>query len=199
MSSSSLHPRNWRAKSLIAAAVLALAAIAVWAVTRQPAEPAPPATTAAAASAGRPALTVSLATAQHADWPRALVANGNIAAWQEAVIGAEISNYRLTEVHVNVGDMVRKGQLLARISDDNVAAELAQTRAALAEAQATLAEARANAERARRLQNSGALSAQQITQYLTAEQTAAARVTAAQAKMEARSVAPGADARARAR
>jgi RND family efflux transporter MFP subunit len=88
-------------------------------------------------------------------------------------------------VLANVGDSVRRGQLLARISSDNVAADAAQARAGLAEAQAMLAEARANAERARQVQASGALSAQQISQYLTAEQTAQARLTAAQANVQA--------------
>jgi RND family efflux transporter MFP subunit len=88
-------------------------------------------------------------------------------------------------VLANVGDSVRRGQLLARISSDNVAADAAQARAGLAEAQAMLAEARANAERARQVQASGALSAQQISQYLTAEQTAQARLTAAQASVQA--------------
>jgi RND family efflux transporter MFP subunit len=114
-----------------------------------------------------------------------LPANGTVAAWQEAVIGPEIANFRLTEVLVNVGDSVRKGQLLARIYGDTVAAELAQARAAAVEAEAMLAEAKANADRARRLQSSGAMSAQQINQLLTAEQTAAARLNAAKARIEA--------------
>jgi HlyD family secretion protein len=122
---------------------------------------------------------------QAVDWPQVVAANGNVVAWQEAVIGAEISGYRLTEVLVNVGDVVKKGQLLARVSDTTVQAELAQARAAAAEAEATLAEARANAERARQIQATGALSAQQINQYLTAEQTALARVNAAQARVQA--------------
>lgn len=184
MNTSSNDGRMRRTKPLIVVAALVLGIGAVWAAMRQGAEPAPAAAD-AAASPVKPALTVSLTRAQPVDWPRLLVANGSVAAWQEAVIGAEISGYRLTEVNVNVGDAVKKGQLLARISSDNVAAELAQAKAALAEAKATLAEARANAERARQLQSSGAISAQQISQYLTAEQTAAARVNAAQAKVEA--------------
>jgi RND family efflux transporter MFP subunit len=48
----------------------------------------------------------------------------------------------------------------------------------VAEAEANLAEATANAQRARELQNSGALSEQQINQYLTAERTARARLEA---------------------
>jgi RND family efflux transporter MFP subunit len=114
-----------------------------------------------------------------------LAANGNIAAWQEAVISTEISNFRLTDVLVNVGDKVRKGQVLARISNDTVQAELSQSRASVAEAEAMLAEARANGDRARQFQATGFLSAQQINQYLTAEKTAFARLNAARARMQA--------------
>ena len=49
-----------------------------------------------------------------------LPANGNVVAWQEAVIGPEIANYRITEVRVQVGDTVKKGQVLARIANDTV-------------------------------------------------------------------------------
>lgn len=143
------------------------------------------ATDAKPASAAKPALTVSLATPETLDWPRRLPANGDIAAWQESVISAEISNYRLTDVLVNVSDRVKKGQLLARISSDTVAAELAQTRAAVAEAEAALVEAKANAERARQLQLSGFYSTQQGNQFLTGEQTARARLDAAKAKARA--------------
>jgi RND family efflux transporter MFP subunit len=60
-------------------------------------------------------------------------------------------------------------------------------RAAVAEAEARLAEAAADAQRARELAQSGALSAQQINQYLTAERTARARLDAqrAAAKVQA--------------
>ncbi|RJG23934.1 efflux RND transporter periplasmic adaptor subunit [Massilia cavernae] len=129
----------------------------------------------------RPALAVTAARPAAASLPLNLTANGNIAAWQEAVIGSELGGMRLTEVRVNVGDAVKKGQVLAVFSDDTVNADVAQARAALMEAQATAAEAAANAGRARSLQNSGALSAQQISQYVTAEQTANARIAAARA------------------
>ena len=137
----------------------------------------------AKAAAAKPALTVSATTPQRQDWPQTLSANGNIAAWQEAVIGAENSSLRLTEVLVNVGDTVKKGQLLARVASETVEAELAQSRAAVTEAQATLAEARANADRARLLQPKGVISAQQFNQLVTAEQTAAARLASAQARV----------------
>ena len=59
---------------------------------------------------------------------------------------------------------------------------------ALIEAEAAAAEAAANAERARVLQPSGAMSASQINQYLTAEKTAQARVQAARANYESQAV-----------
>lgn len=135
-------------------------------------------------SSGSPALTVALTTPQRVEWPQTIVANGNIAAWQEAVIGSEISGHPLTEVLVNTGDVVKKGQLLARVSSDMVSAELEQTKAAVVEAEAILAEARLNASRARKVESAGAMSAQQINQYLTAEQTVLARVNAAKAKLK---------------
>ena len=67
-------------------------------------------------------------------------------------------------------------------------ADVAQAKASLMEAQANALDAAANAERARTLQNTGALSTQQINQYLTAEKTAAARVQAAQATLNAQGV-----------
>lgn len=140
---------------------------------------------ASAAAAARPALTVTVATPQRADWPLSLPAAGNIVAWQEALIGAEGAGGRIVELPVQVGEVVRKGQLLARLQSDTVAADLAQTRAALAEAQAVLAEAQANAGRARELQAQGMISAQGAVQALTTEQTARARVDAARARVAA--------------
>jgi len=136
----------------------------------------------------KPSLTVTTALPRRVELPITLAANGNIAAWQEASVGAEAGGQRLTDVKVNVGDRVRKGQVLATFAGDTLRAEAAQARAALAEAEAAAAEAAANAERARGLQTTGALSAAQINQYLTAEKTAQARVQAARASFEAQQV-----------
>ncbi|RZJ27188.1 MAG: efflux RND transporter periplasmic adaptor subunit [Haliea sp.] len=141
-----------------------------------------------AAAAPKPALTVTAAQPEQTRLPIKLSANGNIVAWQEAIIGSESSGLRLTEVLVNVGDTVKAGQVLARFSGTSVQADVAQARASLVEAQATAADAAANAARARTLQGSGALSTQQINQYNTSEQTAQARVAAAQAVLEAQQV-----------
>ena len=176
------------AKSVIvvAIAVLAVAAGAYYFLAaRQPDASAAAASSSKGKAAPKPALTVTAALPESTRLPIKLAANGNITAWQEAIIGAESSGLRLTGVRVNVGDVVKAGQLLATFSTDSVQADVAQARASLLEAQANAADAAANAERARSLQSSGALSAQQINQYLTTEKTARARAEAAQAVLGA--------------
>jgi RND family efflux transporter MFP subunit len=135
------------------------------------------------AAAPKPALTVTVVKPANASLPIRLTANGNVAAWQEASVSSESNGLRLTEVRVNVGDVVKAGDVLAVFSADTVNADVAQAKAALLEAQASAADAVANAARARTLQDSGALSAQQISQYNTAEQTANARIASAQAAL----------------
>ena len=109
-------------------------------------------------------------------------------AWQEAVIGAELSGLRVTDVLVNVGDSVKRGQPLASIATEGVLADLAQAKASVAEAEAALVEARANAERSKQLQAQGFISPQATIQVVTAEQTAAARLAAARARVQAEDV-----------
>lgn len=139
----------------------------------------------APADTARPALTVSTAQPQRGAVPLRLAANGNVAAWQEASIGAESNGLRLDAVLVNVGDVVKAGQVLAHFSPETVQADVAQARASLLEAQAVAAEATDNAERARSLQATGALSQQQIQQFTTAGQTTQARVAVARALLQA--------------
>ncbi|RYY89846.1 MAG: biotin/lipoyl-binding protein, partial [Comamonadaceae bacterium] len=139
-------------------------------------------------TAAKPALTVAVTTPVQAMLPVALAANGNIVAWQEAIVGAETNGLRIADVLVNVGDRVRRGQVLARFATDTLRAEAAQARASVAEAEATAAEAANNAQRARTLQATGAMSASQINQYITAETTARARVEAARAVLQSQVV-----------
>ena len=154
---------------------LAVAAVAVQVASVEPSSTQP---------AAQPALAVTVIHPLPAQLPIRIAANGNIAAWQEASVGIQANGLMLSEVRVNVGDSVRRGQVLAVFEAAPVAAEFAHSRAALAEAEAALGEAVANGQRARDLQASGALSAQQISQYLTAERMAQARLAAAQALAE---------------
>ncbi|WP_395011574.1 efflux RND transporter periplasmic adaptor subunit, partial [Undibacterium sp.] len=142
----------------------------------------------AAAGSTKPALTVTATQVGQAQMTSKLVANGSVAAWQEAIIGSESSGLRIAEVLVNVGDVVSRGQALARFASEAVNADVAQAKAALNETEATAVEAVTNADRARGLQASGAISKQQIGQYLTAEQTAKARVAAAKASLDVQQI-----------
>ncbi len=137
------------------------------------------------ASVAKPALTVATTQPTSTSLPITLSANGNIMAWQEASIGAEANGLRLTDVRVNVGDQIEKGQILATFAAETIEADVAQAQANLAEAEANAQESAANGDRARRLQPTGAMSAQQINQYLTAERAAKARVQAAKATLNA--------------
>ncbi len=166
----------------IAATLLTLCAgamIGLWATRGNAAD-----TPSAAPAATKPALTVTTTRPMLGRLPVQLLANGNIAAWQEASVGAEANGLRLQEIRAAIGDTVRAGQVLAIFSDATIQADLAVARANLLEAQANAQEASGNATRARSLKDTGALSAQQINQYLTQEQTAQARVQAANAALD---------------
>ena len=172
---------GWRHSALFWTVLALLAGAAVLWWTLQPkAESDPP------AAVQRPALTISSALPARTLLPRTLSAQGDMAAWQEASVGTESNGLKLDAVLVNVGDVVRRGQVLARFDPRSVQADLAQSRASLQEARATAAEAEGNARRARSLSESGALSRQEVEQYATARQTAQARVAAAEAALQVR-------------
>ncbi|MBP8024536.1 MAG: efflux RND transporter periplasmic adaptor subunit [Chromatiaceae bacterium] len=131
-----------------------------------------------------PALAVNLVGPLAVDWPRVIAASGGLFAWQEGVIAAGTGGLRVMEVAVDVGDEVRLGQVLAILDQDTVKADLDQQAARVAQVRAALAEARANGDRARNVKDKGAMSEQQITQYLIAEEAAKANLAAAEAALE---------------
>ena len=164
--------------NLVLASVLTLAGLSLISNRSLAADPAK------AAATAKPALTVALTQPTSSMLTIKLSANGSVAAWQEASVGAEANGLRVAELHAQVGDSVKRGQLLASFAAESVQADVALARAAVAEAQANAAEAAANADRARAVQGSGAISAQQVNQYLTQEQTGKARVESAKAQLD---------------
>jgi RND family efflux transporter MFP subunit len=140
----------------------------------------------AKAAAPVAAMVVTAARAAPAAWPDTLAASGAIAPWQEAIIGAQVSGLRLSEVRVNVGDTVRRGQVLARFDTAMLQAEAAQLNAGLAQARASLAQADADRQRADQLKGSGGISEQEILRYVTQADTARAQAQAARAQLDAK-------------
>ena len=178
---------------------LALQGAAVWAADNDKGSAPTPASPAAASpapgkpatsqpAASKPSLTVTLTTPQSQNMAQRLSANGSLAAWQEALIGAEANGLKITEVRVNVGDRVQRGDVLATLQADSLRAEMAQAEATLAEATANAQEAKAQAERARSLQQQGFFSNAQLSQTLAAEASAMARVQSARALVQLQNV-----------
>ncbi|CCG08182.1 efflux RND transporter periplasmic adaptor subunit [Pararhodospirillum photometricum] len=159
--------------------------VAVYALLPAPPSPeASPPAAAPSAGAAQSVLSVSLTRLEPRVWPVSVTATGALAPWHEAVIGVEVGSLRLTEILVDVGAVVRKGQELARLADDAPRATVHKQEAQVAQADAALAQAEAEAKRARAIKNSGALSDQQISDYLIKERTARASLAAAQAELE---------------
>ncbi|PWB82654.1 MAG: efflux RND transporter periplasmic adaptor subunit [Methylocystaceae bacterium] len=131
------------------------------------------------------ALTVTGAVAKSRQWARTLKASGPVAAWQEAIVGAEISGQRLVELRVNVGDAVAKGEVLARFNTQTLRAQEAELAAMLEQAKATQAQAESDRARAVRLKAMQAMSEQQIAAAVTQENVAKAQTAAAQARLDA--------------
>lgn len=168
---SSRFPRKY---VLGAIALAVIVVIGVTAVTMM--RSAGAAKAAAAANKAAPALTVTSAAPRRLEWQTALEASGAIAAWQEASIGTQIGGYQLIDVLVNVGDQVKKGQVLARLDPALLLAEQAQL-------QANLDQAEANRKRMQSLQGSGGVSDQDILQYVTQAKTAAAQLASKQLQL----------------
>jgi RND family efflux transporter MFP subunit len=114
-----------------------------------------------------PALTVTTATPRRAVWPVTITASGSIAPWQEASVGAKVGGYQIVDVRVNVGVQVRRGEVLARLDSALLRAEEAQLLA-------NDEQAIADRQRALALQSEGAISDQEVLQFVTAAKVSAA-------------------------
>jgi HlyD family secretion protein len=131
------------------------------------------------------AMSVSVTTPQTAPLVRTLVATGSVFAWQEAVIGPEVGGYRVKAVNVDVGDKVRRGQELVRLSDELLVADANSKRAAKTQAEAQLVTASSDRRRGDSLKDSGALSSSELEKLHNDELAAQAKVQQANADLEA--------------
>lgn len=132
--------------------------------------------------APKPALTIKWVQPTAQVMSRTLAANGSIAPWAEAVVSAEVGGHRLLQVLAQVGDSVKKGQILAKLSTEGARIEVELAKAQVAEAEAAAADAVASAERARAIEREGFYSAAQLSQIFSAEKAAIAKVRAAKVK-----------------
>ena len=129
-------------------------------------------------------LAVETIYPQQQDWSVSITMNGAVSAWQEAQVSAEIGGLRIKQVLVDIGSTVKRGQDLALLADETAVADLHKQQATVARDRSSLAEAKSNADRARQIKDSGALSSQQINQYVIAEETAQANLNLSLAELE---------------
>ena len=119
-----------------------------------------------------PSLTVSVATPQRDSVVHDVVASGAVAAWEEVSVGVELSGLRVAAVEVEVGSVVKQGDVLLRLDTRTQDARLAEAEAAVAEARANLTVAERKARRV------GELAAQRLMSQQDADEADAARTSA---------------------
>jgi RND family efflux transporter MFP subunit len=102
------------------------------------------------AAAAQAALPFATAKVQYRDVDQTYAAEAYVEAVKQSTVSAQISG-RVVEVLFDVGDYVKKGDVIARIDEREVAQAYAGSQAQAAQAQATLVNAKANYERSRQL------------------------------------------------
>ena len=117
---------------LIVLAVIGAAAAGWWFTRTPPAPPQPP--------SGSVAL---------ADITQTVQAAGVLQAKNKVDVGAQVSG-QIQTLHVQLGEQVKKGQLLVSLDPELARSDVAQAEAALAQARASLDASRVDAEAARR-------------------------------------------------
>ena len=128
------------------------------------------------------ALTVVAAPVERSPVTVSVTGTGSVTAWREIPISSEAGGLTVTEMAVDEGDMVLKGQILARLSQDLTTAGIVKQRAVVSELEAGLATAKSDAVRARSV-SVGVISVQTIEQRETLVKTTEARLEAALAQL----------------
>ena len=139
------------------------------------------------------APAVSVVTVKPSDFIETVLLTGSVVARDEVLIAPEVEGLRVLELLADEGQSVKKGQSLARLSDDSLQAQLSQNEANIARADAAIAVANssivqaeaavkeaANAfERAKPLKESGYVSGAVFDQREAAANTAKSKLVAA--------------------
>ncbi len=144
---------------------------------------APAATANASGGSTTASMTITTTQVRSEDIVRSVPATGSIFPWQEVIISAEVGGYRVSDVLVDVGTRVNKGQALVRLSGDMLQADLDSKRAALRSAEATQVNTAAALRRGQQVSSSGALSAADLDKLKADDIAAQARVETARADL----------------
>lgn len=135
------------------------------------------------AEAPKPALTVTAETVQTRPLDRRIEANGTVAAWRDVPVGAETGGLTAVEVTVDEGSRVREGQLLVKLNDKVLQAQVRQQRAAVSSAEAVLAQQEAALNRSEALAKQGFLAKANLDTAIANQKTAQAQLETARAAL----------------
>jgi RND family efflux transporter MFP subunit len=136
-----------------------------------------------AVEAPKPALTVTADTVRAHDLVHRVDANGTVGAWRDVPVGAETGGLTAVEVNVDEGSRVREGELLVKLNDRVLQAQVRQQQAAVASAEAVLAQQQAALNRSEALAKQGFLAKANLDTAIANEKTAAAQVDTARAAL----------------
>ena len=141
----------------------------------------------------RVAPSVTVAAAARTEVQARVPVSGSIVARQLVRVFPQVQGPELTEILVEAGDSVTKGQVLARLSTDTLAAQLEQARAEYQRAEAGIGQAQSNIdsasasltqaqsvlERVQRLREGGTASQSALDDAVAAEANARAQAASA--------------------
>jgi len=122
-------------------------------------------------------VAVSLSTVSALN-QSAILASGEVEAVQTANISTRVMG-RITDIAVKTGDRVVKGQLLARVWDEDIKAKRAQADAVIAEAEGAYATAQKDFDRFNNLYKQQSATAKELDNVTLQYNSAKARVAAA--------------------
>ena len=126
-------------------------------------------------------MAVTLAKAQTRNIERSIIASGPVSAWEEMQLGVELSGVRVTALNVDVGQSVKRGQLLLELDHRTLDSDLRQADASLSEAKAGLQLANINFNRGQQLAKSQLISASALDELRAGVVQAQARLATTQA------------------
>ena len=153
----------------------------------------PPVSAKQAALSDNRAPAVSVSTAFQKEVVESVTVTGTLVPRNEVMVGPEIEGLRITEILFEEGDKVKKGDVLARLSREQLDALLAQSDAGLARADAAIAQSQSqiaqieanvtftttDLERTRTLVQQSAASQAQLDQKLNLANAAKSQLQAA--------------------
>jgi len=126
-------------------------------------------------------MAVSLAKAETRKMERLIIASGPVSPWEEMQLGVELSGVRVTSLNVDVGQQVKRGQILLELDHRTLDSELRQADASLNEAKAGVQLANVNLGRGQKLSQTQLISASALDELRAAQVQAQARAATAQA------------------